>query len=119
MENENKSFLNVLIGWCVWLGVIMSVSGSLIRSFNIGHQTESYILSTLAHVPFLFSTSTWADFVYNVGHLSIDLIGICSYCGYGMTSGFSLAFLSASGCLLCCMMWMKQFTAVKTQNKKM
>jgi len=106
MKKQRLSFN----AWCLWVGVIMSISGSLIRSFNIGHQTESYILSALSHIPLLLTTNTWARFVYNVGHVSIDLIGICSYCGYGITSPFNIVLLGGSAAVLVAMMWMKQFT---------
>ena len=106
---------------CLWLGVLMSISGSLIRSFNIGHQTESYILSALSHVPLLFATDTWALFVYNVGHVTIDLIGICSH--YGAQPLVCMLFMITSAALLLLLMWMKQFrtvaavVAVKTKDK--
>lgn len=70
----------------LWISVIISIITSIIRALNIGFQKETYILSSLAHVPILYDlwyTGSNQAIVLNLFYLLIGLMGV--YRWHGIT----------------------------------
>ena len=62
-----------------WLASFIAVTTSTFRSFNLGYQSESYILSIFTYIVFMICAEKKTQKVLNTFYILTALIGVYRY----------------------------------------
>lgn len=68
-----------LVDIITWLGILISISTSIVRAINIGYQKHTYVLSALSNIVLLYNAYNLGSsqlIILNIFHLTISVAGI-------------------------------------------